>query len=110
MDWILYILFFVASCWPAWRFRFDICLGGVTGLQKLASLSTISAGVAVVVAIITKLVGEIVGLFPESLKRAVEAGRREQDIRWADWLARMEEAQRKGEAFNEPPPYSRRRD
>ena len=110
LDWILYILFLVVFSWLAWRFRFDIYLGDLTGLQKLGTLFTVAAGVAAVVAIITKLVGDIVGLFPEALKRAVEAGRREQDARWADWLARRDEAQLKGKPFSEPPPDSRRRD
>ena len=109
LDRVLYFLFIAVFSGLTWRFRFDIYLGDLTGIQKLATLFTVAAGVAAIVAIITKFVGDIVGLFPEALKRAVEAGRREQDALWADWLARREEAQRKGQPFQEPPPNSRRR-
>ena len=109
LDRVLYFLFIAVFSGLTWRFRFNIYLGDLTGIQKLATLFTVAAGVAAIVAIITKFVGDIVGLFPEALKRAVEAGRREQDALWADWLARREEAQRKGQPFQEPPPNSRRR-
>ena len=85
--------------------------------QVLASLAITAAAVSMVVTETGRYLMVLAAAFEEwrekrrreQIARAVAETRRESDAEWEAWLQRREQAEQRGEPFDEPPPSARRR-
>ncbi len=79
-------------------------------MYLLAAILGLSAGVALMSAILVEVTGYMVLLIPARIKQLKaeghKAGRAEERQEWLAWYERQQVAFREGLPFNEPPPAS----
>ena len=88
---------------------------GTDRIYLLAAVFGVSAGVASATAILVEVIGRMVLLIPNAVKKLIEKGRQEglqeglqQERRaWEAWLSRMNQARAENRHFDEPPPSER---
>ena len=105
--WVIYYLVYVFCVglfiWQHWA---DL-LHGDNRVHLMAAGFGVSAGVASLFAIAVEVVGRMVLLIPAAVKKLIEEGEQKADSEWEAWLNRRDEAQAKGQSFDEPPPSRR---
>ena len=104
---------------------------GTDRIYLLAAVFGVSAGVASATAILVEVIGRMVLLIPDAVKKLIEKGRQEgrqeglqegrqegrqeglqeglqQERReWETWLSRLNQARAENRPFDEPPPSQR---
>ena len=103
--WVIYYGFFLAVlALLLARYWYALDWQDEAAIPFLAAIFGVAAGTALTITIIAEVLGRMVLLIPDAVRKLKAEGAAEANRKWRAWLERKAAAERDGLPFDEPPP------